>query len=165
MEGWKDGRMEGWKEGRGAKNAGERGASVCLSVRPTVRLSVRLPARLSVCLPAAFRLWALKSPKAEQCHEQSRLLLLRRRSIIREGGRVTFSFFSLFGEGQNCSPGDNNKAARVSSLACPLFHLVTRRRRGRMETVTQGRRERDSLAPGTFTPPSHLPRQPRGLKP
>ena len=59
-----------------------RKRAVCPSVvrppfhPPPVRPSLRLSA---VCL------WAPKSPKAEQCHEQSR------RSIIRE----TFSFFSL----------------------------------------------------------------------
>ena len=114
-----------------------RRKSVCPSVRLPSRLSVRRP---PVCL-SVCRLRDLKSPKAEQCHEQSRLRLRRRRSIIRE----TFSFFSL----EKGKMVRRVTTTRKATLTRSLFHLVTRSLR---ET------ESASLASGTFAPPSHLPR-------
>ena len=108
-----------------------RKRAVCPSVvrppfhPPPVRPSLRLSA---VCL------WAPKSPKAEQCHEQSR------RSIIRE----TFSFFSL----------ERGKIAR---------RVTTTTKEGNLllwlafsSCYSQAAARGKSLASGTFTPPSPI---------
>ena len=111
------------KEGARCKNAGERGLSVRPSVvRPSLRLS-------AVCL------WAPKSPKAEQCHEQSR------RSIIRE----TFSFFSL--ERGKIARRVTTTTKEGNSLLWLAFSSCY------SQAAATGRK---SLASGTFTPPSPI---------
>ena len=117
------------KKERGAKTPEKEG---CLSVR---RPSALPPAACPSVSPPLRRVpLGPKSPKAEQCHEQSR------RSIIRE----TFSFFSL----------ERGKIAR---------RVTTTTKEGNLllwlafsSCYSQAAARGKSLASGTFTPPSPI---------